>query len=200
MSHSENEQTFAWETVSVGHDELSLTLGGVHSSPWASSSGTWWAFSRAIVKETDAVVCVRLFLVERPPGTPGAMRSGDPRRQIPVALECPLRGRVVVDGCATLVEAHPRGTRPPKPDAWHRIHQAGERTLVVYWRGGRSFPLDHVSADWRDDALFVTVWVYGGGGRLAGAYYATVVHLDRPVGGRRIVDGGVTPDANYRGQ
>jgi hypothetical protein len=192
IARDENEQAFAWEEVSVGADDQSLTLRRVHSAPFRSSSGTRWAFSRAIVEETDDAVCVRVILVERAPGTADAMRSGDPRRQVPVVLERPLAGRVVVDGCARLVRAQPRRTKPPKAAAWHRVRRADDHTLIVYWHGGPSFPLDHVSTGWESDKLVVTVWVAGGGGRLAGAYYATIVHLDRPIGARRVVDGAVT--------
>jgi hypothetical protein len=175
--------------VSVGPDDRTLTLSGVHSAPFGTSSGTRWSFSRTLVDETEEAVRVRVLLVERPRGTAGAMRSGDPQREVEVVLERPLAGRVVVDGCAHLAQVAPRGARPPKPTVWHRVREADDRTLVVYWHGGKSFPLDHVSTDWRDGELVVTVWVAGGGGRLAGAYYATIVRLDRPVGGRRIVDG-----------
>jgi hypothetical protein len=175
--------------VSVAPDDRTLTLSGVHSAPFGTSSGTRWAFSRTIVEETDQAVRVRAILVERPRGTAGAMRSGDPRREIQVVLQRPLAGRVVVDGCARIAQAQPRRATPPKPNAWHRVHQSDDHTLVVYWNGGKSFPLDHVSTDWRDGELILTVWVAGGGGRLAGAYYATIVRLDRAVGGRRIVDG-----------
>jgi hypothetical protein len=192
IARGENEQTFAWEEVSVGADDQSLTLTGVHSAPYGSSSGTWWTFSRAIVEETDEAVRVRVIMVERRRGTPGAMRSGDPVREIPVILPGPLAGRVVVDGCARLVQAQPDDATAPRPTAWHRVRQADDHTLVVYWHGGRSFPLDHVSAGSRDGDLVVTVWVRGGGGRLAGAYYATIVHLEHPVAGRRIIDGAVT--------
>lgn len=69
---AQNEQTFAWENVSVGADDRTLTLSGVHSAPFGTSSGTRWAFSRTIVEETDEAVCVRVILVERALGAPAA--------------------------------------------------------------------------------------------------------------------------------
>jgi hypothetical protein len=185
----ENEDTFAWDEVRVGDDDRSLVLSGVHDPPWASAPGTVWAFSRVHVKETPEAVSVRLDLVERAKGDPGALPANDARREVPVLLERPLGGRVVVDGCAHLVEPQPKPGSPPKADLWHRVRQAGPQTLVVYWAGGPFFPLDHVALEWTDDTLFVTVWRYGGGGRLSGQYQAAIVNLDQPLGDRRIADG-----------
>jgi hypothetical protein len=175
--------------VHVGEDDRTLTLSGIHDPPWASAPGTVWALSRVDVREMAEAVSVVVNLVERRRGDPDALPANDPRREVPVMLSRPLDGRVVVDGCAHLVSPEPKPGPAPRASPWHRIRQADPGRLVVYWEGGASFPLDHVSLDWTDDTLFVTVWTYGGGGRLAGRYTVTIVNLDRPLGERRIADG-----------
>jgi hypothetical protein len=182
-------QAFAWDDVRVAADGRSLRLSGIHSAPWTASGDTWWVFSRIVIEETDKAVCVRVLLMECGANDPGAMRSGDPRREVRCVLDRALGGRTVIDGCARLVEPHPSATPRPKPKAWHRIRQADDQTLIVYWNGGPSFPLDHVSADWGAGALYVTVWLRGGGGRLAGQYQATIVRLDRSIDGLPVLDG-----------
>jgi hypothetical protein len=184
-----NEDHFLWDEVRVGEDDRTLILTGVHDPPWASAPGTVWAFSRVDVKEMAEAVSVVVNLAERRRGDPDALPANDPRREVPVVLERPLGGRVVFDGCARLVEPEPRSAARRESAAWDRVCLAGPRTVVVYWHGGPSSPLDHVSLEWTDDTLFLTVWRYGGGGRMIGQYQATIVHLDRPLGDRRIADG-----------
>ena len=189
MVYEENEEVDAWDEVVVGDDDRTLTLRGIHPGPWAQAPGTWWAFSRVEVKWTDEAVSVQLMSVERPAGYPQAMLEGDRSREETVVLDRPVAGRVVVDGCARLVQPRPAAGVPPERTAWDRIRRVDDRTLVVYWSGGTHFPLDHVSTEWGDGAVVLTVWIFGGGGRLSGSYDATIVRLDQPLGERQVLDG-----------
>jgi hypothetical protein len=181
----EHEEVDAWDEVSVGEDDRTLTFSGLHPTPWARSPGSWWVFSRAITRFHDDAVSVCIRKLRRPAGTPGAALEGDPEHSVQVVLSEPLRGRAVVDGRATLSRPEPSEGVRAERQRWERVCVQGD-WLVVYWHGLAVYPLDHVSLEWTDDELRVAVWNAGRPGKLAGRYRVAVVPLDRPLGDRKI--------------
>jgi hypothetical protein len=193
MIEAHNEQICAWDDVVVENGGRSLTLSGLHSPPWASSHDTWWGFARAEVEELDAAAVVRVVFVQLGHLSPTALRFDDPTRRVTVELNDALRGRPVIDGSARLVTPRPDSRHPPLLRSFDRISRADERTLVVYWHGGPYLPLDHISTEWENDSVVIGVWLYGGPAKMSGQYQATIVGLDRPLGGREIRDRALAP-------
>ena len=183
-----DESQAAWNEVEVAADDRTITLGAITASDAGSDPGSWWAFSSVEFVELPEAVRVMLFLVRRRKGDPEAMVEGDPGRRVEAVLPSPLRGRVLVDGTAWLSTPDPQA-RDAEPRPWHRVRRADARTLVVYWRGGPSSPLSHVTTRWEDRTVVVTLWRGQHGGRLSGSYEATIVRLDRDIGDRAVVDG-----------
>jgi hypothetical protein len=127
---------------------------------------------------------VLLWLPECRPDDPDAARADDRGREVRIALDEPLGGRVPYDGAYRLVKPEGPGEQRSGSNRWEKVQIAGESTLVVYWHGGVG-ALDRVDVQLADDAVFITVieqWAR----KMAGRSKAAIVHLDEPIAGRRI--------------
>jgi hypothetical protein len=160
----------------------------IHSpGAWSNSAG-WYNRARADVSYADEAVSVLLYLSECRSEDPGAARTNDPSREVRITLDESLAGRVVIDGVHGLVVPEGPLVRRSDPTRWQRVDRWDAKTLVVYWFGGASHPLDRIEAEFDEGALVITV-LEQGAGRLAGMEKAAIVRLDEPVGDRVLRDG-----------
>jgi hypothetical protein len=178
------EAHFSWDAVEVGDDDRTLVLKSIHSPMVWSDDDAWFNGGRADVSYGEDALGVLLWLSECRRDDPGAARADDASREVPIALDEPVAGRVPYDGCYRLVEPKGPGQGRSKPCRWEKVQVAGPSTLVVYWHGGMG-QLDRIAAEVADDAVFITVleeWA----SRMAGRSKAALVHLEEPLGERRI--------------
>jgi hypothetical protein len=174
--------------VELGSDDRTLTLRSIHSPPNWSDADAWFSGGRADVWYEDEAIRVLLWLRRCGPTDAGAARTNDPAREVEIVLDEPVAGRVVIDGVHGLVAHEGPLARRSVAKRWSRAYPWDPERVVVYWFGGASMPLDRIEIEYGDDALTLTLFEQSGG-RLAGVYKATIVHLAEPLGAREIRDG-----------
>jgi hypothetical protein len=183
-----DEAHFSWDEVEVGDDDRSLVLRSIHSPSVWSDPDAWFNGGRADLRYTDRAVGVLLWLPECRRDDRGAARADDPSREVRIALAEPLAGRVPYDGSFNLVEPQGPATGHSDPTVWEKVQVAGPATLVVYWSGAASGPLDRIDVEQTDTVVHLTV-LEQSVGKLAGQSKAAIVQLDEPLAGRKIRDG-----------
>jgi hypothetical protein len=180
------EAHFSWDDVEVGEDDRALVLRAIHSPHVWSDDDAWFNGGRADLSYGDEAVRVLLWLKECRRDDPGAARADDPSREVTIALDKPLSGRVPYDGAFDLVDAE-GGAGRVETEAWSKVQVVGPSKLVVYWHGGMA-ALRRIDVKYDPQAITLTV-MEEPPGRMAGRSRAAIVHLDEPLAGREIRDG-----------